>query len=104
MTPPASDHYKNWIKKKKKDYIKTLESTQKQKPEKSLISGKKDKHNHQENWESAAPWPEGVPQPPGLKCENLGPFWPKVPEIRIQGYASKWKLKEEFLAMREPQK
>ena len=49
INPPADDHYKNWIKKKK-TCLKTLKSIQKQKQEKSL-NLKTHMHTHTQNCE-----------------------------------------------------
>lgn len=45
MNPPADDHYLTELKKETKNYLKTLESIQKRKPEESLILEKKKKYN-----------------------------------------------------------
>lgn len=92
MNPTADDYYKNWVKKNKK--LMTLESIQKQKPEDNLILKKT--HNRK-----------------GEKLRTCGFLISEFSTISMAttvaqgardqntGYESRWKFKEEFLAMRE---
>lgn len=53
MSPPADDHYKNWIKKNN-NYVKPLKSIQKQKLEDNLNLKNKNTTVRKKNWEFVA--------------------------------------------------
>lgn len=46
MNPPAEDHYLTELKKETKNYLKTLESIQKRKPEEFNLGKKKTTKKH----------------------------------------------------------
>lgn len=52
MSPPAEDHYKNWIKKN--NYVKPLKSIPKQKLEDNLNLKNKNTTVRKKNWEFVA--------------------------------------------------